>query len=77
VKFIFPNNFNIYLHDTPGDRLFFREKRTFSHGCIRIENPTSVTGPHGSSRTAAYASPTTRTALIRSTQRCTEINDPA
>ena len=39
VKFIFPNHFDIYLHDTPGDRLFFREHRTFSHGCIRIENP--------------------------------------
>ncbi len=42
VKFIFPNNFNVYLHDTPGDRLFFREKRTFSHGCIRIENPVGM-----------------------------------
>jgi murein L,D-transpeptidase YcbB/YkuD len=39
VKFIFPNHHDIYLHDTPGDRLFFREHRTFSHGCIRIENP--------------------------------------
>jgi murein L,D-transpeptidase YcbB/YkuD len=42
VKFIFPNHFSIYLHDTPGDRLFFREKRTFSHGCIRIENPMAM-----------------------------------
>lgn len=42
VKFIFPNNFSIYLHDTPTDRLFFREKRTFSHGCIRIENPVGM-----------------------------------
>jgi murein L,D-transpeptidase YcbB/YkuD len=41
VKFIFPNNFDIYLHDTPTERLFFREKRTFSHGCIRIENPVA------------------------------------
>jgi murein L,D-transpeptidase YcbB/YkuD len=39
VKFIFPNNFSIYLHDTPSDRLFFRDKRAFSHGCIRIEDP--------------------------------------
>ena len=42
VKFIFPNHFDVYLHDTPGDRLFFREKRTFSHGCIRIEDPVSL-----------------------------------
>jgi murein L,D-transpeptidase YcbB/YkuD len=42
VKFMFPNNFNVYLHDTPGDRLFFKEKRTFSHGCIRIEDPMAM-----------------------------------
>jgi murein L,D-transpeptidase YcbB/YkuD len=42
VKFIFPNHFNIYLHDTPGDRLFFKPKRTFSHGCIRVENPVGL-----------------------------------
>jgi len=42
VKFMFPNRFNVYLHDTPGDRLFFRDERTFSHGCIRIENPAAM-----------------------------------
>jgi murein L,D-transpeptidase YcbB/YkuD len=42
VKFIFPNNFSIYLHDTPTDRLFFRDTRTFSHGCIRIEDPVAM-----------------------------------
>ena len=42
VKFIFPNHFDIYLHDTPSDRLFFRETRTLSHGCIRIENPLAM-----------------------------------
>ena len=39
IKFMFPNEFNVYLHDTPGRGLFAREQRTFSHGCIRIENP--------------------------------------
>lgn len=39
VKFIMPNNFNIYLHDTPAERLFKRNKRAFSHGCIRLEQP--------------------------------------
>ena len=39
VKFIFPNRYNIYLHDTPSKELFKAEKRTFSHGCIRIEKP--------------------------------------
>jgi L,D-transpeptidase YcbB len=39
VKFVMPNNFNIYLHDTPADRLFNKEDRAFSHGCIRLEKP--------------------------------------
>ncbi|MGB0660420.1 MAG: L,D-transpeptidase family protein [Mangrovicoccus sp.] len=39
VKFIFPNNHNIYLHDTPSKSLFNRESRAFSHGCIRLGDP--------------------------------------
>jgi murein L,D-transpeptidase YcbB/YkuD len=39
VKFIFPNSFNIYLHDTPAKYLFDKDRRAFSHGCIRIEDP--------------------------------------
>lgn len=39
VKFLFPNNYNIYLHDTPSKNLFGETKRAFSHGCIRVENP--------------------------------------
>ena len=39
VKFMFPNNFNIYLHDTPERSLFQRDVRAFSHGCIRVEKP--------------------------------------
>ena len=42
VKFIFPNHFDVYLHDTPNDRLFFKEKRCLSHGCIRIEDPMAM-----------------------------------
>jgi murein L,D-transpeptidase YcbB/YkuD len=42
IKFIFPNPFNIYLHDTPTKHLFEKEKRSFSHGCIRIGNPTQL-----------------------------------
>jgi murein L,D-transpeptidase YcbB/YkuD len=42
VKFIFPNHFNVYLHDTPGDALFARSKRALSHGCIRIEKPVAL-----------------------------------
>ena len=39
VKFIFPNTYSVYLHDTPSKGLFARTERAFSHGCIRTENP--------------------------------------
>ncbi|HEY8397488.1 MAG TPA: L,D-transpeptidase family protein [Flavihumibacter sp.] len=39
VKFLFPNNYNIYLHDTPSKSLFKEDKRAFSHGCIRVSDP--------------------------------------
>ena len=39
VKFMFPNKYNIYLHDTPQKALFKREVRAFSHGCIRLADP--------------------------------------
>ena len=39
VKFIFPNKFNVYLHDTPSRALFSRTGRAFSHGCIRVDKP--------------------------------------
>lgn len=39
VKFMFPNKYNIYLHDTPTKYLFKREVRAFSHGCIRLQRP--------------------------------------
>ncbi len=42
VKFIFPNNYNIYFHDTPAKSLFAREKRAFSHGCIRLAEPKKM-----------------------------------
>ncbi|MEM7057788.1 MAG: L,D-transpeptidase family protein [Pseudomonadota bacterium] len=39
VKFMFPNQFAIYLHDTPSKRLFKRDVRAYSHGCVRVERP--------------------------------------
>jgi L,D-transpeptidase YcbB len=44
VKFMFPNQFSIYLHDTPADRLFARRERTLSHGCVRVEDPVKLAG---------------------------------
>jgi murein L,D-transpeptidase YcbB/YkuD len=42
VKFLFPNDFNIYLHDTPAKSLFAKTDRAASHGCIRLEKPAEL-----------------------------------
>ncbi|HXG54083.1 MAG TPA: L,D-transpeptidase family protein [Vicinamibacterales bacterium] len=42
VKFMFPNQFNVYLHDTPADALFGRSARSLSHGCVRLEQPQAL-----------------------------------
>jgi murein L,D-transpeptidase YcbB/YkuD len=42
VKFMFPNNYNVYLHSTPAHRLFNETVRAFSHGCIRVSDPLSL-----------------------------------
>jgi murein L,D-transpeptidase YcbB/YkuD len=42
VKFLFPNNYNIYLHDTPFKDLFSLRSRSFSHGCIRLEDARKI-----------------------------------
>ena len=42
VKFLFPNKYSVYLHDTPGRGLFVKSGRTFSHGCIRVEDPMKL-----------------------------------
>lgn len=42
VKFVFPNEHSVYIHDTPSRNLFNEKTRTFSHGCIRLENPDKL-----------------------------------
>ncbi len=42
VKFVFPNDNNVYMHDTPAPQLFSRPRRDFSHGCVRIEDPVRM-----------------------------------
>jgi murein L,D-transpeptidase YcbB/YkuD len=42
VKFLFPNKFSVYMHDTPTKHLFKRNKRAFSHGCIRLQKPREL-----------------------------------
>ena len=41
IKFMFPNQHAVYLHDTPSRKLFGRDVRAFSHGCVRVDDPMS------------------------------------
>ena len=42
IKFVFPNRFNVYMHDTPSQAFFKRSNRAFSHGCIRLGSPIKL-----------------------------------
>jgi murein L,D-transpeptidase YcbB/YkuD len=42
VKFLFPNEYDVYLHGTPATQLFSRSRRDFSHGCMRVERPEQL-----------------------------------
>ena len=42
IKFLFPNEYAVYLHDTPADALFSQTDRNFSHGCVRVEQPVEL-----------------------------------
>ena len=42
VAFLFPNSYNVYMHDTPAPELFAQSRRDFSHGCIRLEKPADL-----------------------------------
>lgn len=42
VKFLFPNSFNIYFHDTPAKSLFSQDVRAYSHGCVRLSDPLKM-----------------------------------
>lgn len=42
IKFVFPNQFDVYMHDTPATELFSESRRDFSHGCIRLEKPAEL-----------------------------------
>jgi len=44
IKFLFPNDLDIYLHDTPSKSLFSRSFRAYSHGCVRVQNPMDFAG---------------------------------
>ena len=51
VKFLFPNKYSVYMHDTPAKSLFNRTVRAYSHGCIRLEKPLALLNELGYSYT--------------------------
>lgn len=69
VKFLFPNNFRVYLHDTPSKKLFKRSYRAYSHGCIRIENPTKLAQYLIDNYTSSLNQKLNINSLIRTKQR--------
>ncbi len=42
IKFLFPNHYSVYIHDTPTKKLFFKNQRAYSHGCMRIQKPREL-----------------------------------
>jgi murein L,D-transpeptidase YcbB/YkuD len=74
VKFVFPNQADVYLHGTPDTSLFARDRRDFSHGCIRVERPVDLAAwvlgnqpawPRDSVEAAMASKPTRRVLLSR------------
>jgi murein L,D-transpeptidase YcbB/YkuD len=74
AKFDFPNQFDVYMHGTPSTELFSKSRRDFSHGCIRVEDPVSLSQwilrdrPEWTAeniRNAMYGETTVRVALLK------------
>jgi murein L,D-transpeptidase YcbB/YkuD len=74
AKFDFPNQFDVYMHGTPSTGLFSKSRRDFSHGCIRVEDPVSLSQwilrdrPEWTAeniRNAMYGETTVRVALLK------------
>ncbi|HTX50327.1 MAG TPA: L,D-transpeptidase family protein, partial [Caulobacteraceae bacterium] len=59
LKFVIPDRFDVYLHDTPARTLFARDKRWLSHGCVRLEDPrdlaAALLAPQGGDRASVDA----------------------
>jgi murein L,D-transpeptidase YcbB/YkuD len=74
VKFVLPNTMDIYLHGTPAQRLFEKSRRDFSHGCIRVADPTALAGfvladqPDWTSERIAEAMEAEKTSIVRLTR---------
>jgi murein L,D-transpeptidase YcbB/YkuD len=75
VKFLLPNPDAIYLHDTPADTLFQRERRAFSHGCIRVHQPEAL-AEYVLRSHSGWDVERIRSAMHAGTQRAVELDEP-
>lgn len=73
VKFLFPNKYNIYLHDTPEKHLFKEERRDFSHGCIRVEQPAELAGYVLSSEAGGWTAESIQRAMSEGVQKTVDL----
>jgi murein L,D-transpeptidase YcbB/YkuD len=75
VKFIFPNSYSIYFHDTPAKSLFSKESRAFSHGCIRLAEPSKM-AEFLLSNQPEWTRAKITTAMNASTEKWVTLNEP-
>jgi murein L,D-transpeptidase YcbB/YkuD len=75
VKFIFPNSYNIYFHDTPSRSLFARQQRAFSHGCIRVHQPYDLAA-YLLANQPEWTSEKIKTAMNASTEKWVTLKQP-
>lgn len=75
VKFLFPNSFNIYFHDTPSKSLFNEDKRAFSHGCIRLSDPEKMAN-YVLRNNSEWSAEKIKTAMNKGTEQHVKVSKP-
>lgn len=75
VKFLFPNSFDIYFHDTPSKALFNRDKRAYSHGCIRLSDPLKM-AEYLLSKDTSWTPEKIIEAMDSGTEKFVKVSDP-
>jgi len=76
VKFMFPNKYNVYIHDTPSRHLFGKEMRSLSHGCIRINEPLKFADVILKADKNKYSAEDLREMIVQRQNRHVKLNDP-
>ena len=76
IKFVFPNKYDVYLHDTPTQNLFSRTQRDFSHGCIRVSDPLKLADFVLSSHAGAWTPEKIRSSLKEKKRAVIRLPEP-